>query len=205
MAYLRLFTKKTLINMTYIRLIYNLYKYQIMESTILQRIREIMNNEGLNVNSFSSKINVPRTTVKSMFEKNTNPSFEQLLKIIDAFTQYSTDWILSGKGDMLKKEQSASVNYHPGEKSINAIYHGDFTEPIHTEINSINNNGTLGDKNTLSPKKEKKNTDTGTDTNNYQFEKDYLIKRIESLEYQLEQAIADKERVMNLLDKLINK
>ena len=77
-----------------------------MENTVLQRIRTIIENEGLNINSFSTKINVPRTTIKSMFEKNTNPSFEQLSKIIDAFTSYSIDWIIRGKGQMLKDTTS---------------------------------------------------------------------------------------------------
>lgn len=83
-----------------------------MESTILQRIRIIMNNEGLNINSFSNKINVPRTTIKSMFEKNTNPSFDQISKIIDVFTSYSIEWIIRGKGEMLKE---ATVKYQLSE------------------------------------------------------------------------------------------
>lgn len=74
-----------------------------MENAILQRIKTIIDNEGLNINSFSNKINVPRTTIKSMFEKNTNPSFDQLSKIIDVFTSYSIEWIIRGKGDMLNQ------------------------------------------------------------------------------------------------------
>ena len=73
-----------------------------MENSILQRIKTIIDNEGLNINSFSNKISVPRTTIKSMFENNTNPSFDQISKIIDVFTSYSIEWIMRGKGEMLK-------------------------------------------------------------------------------------------------------
>lgn len=182
-----------------------------MENAILQRIKDIMKNENLNTNSFSIKINTPRTTIKSMFEKNTNPSFEQLLKIIDVFTQYSIEWLMTGEGEMLKKEQPALLKDQSGGRNINTTYRGNFTKPIHTEINS-GDNATLGGSNAKSTPLTKESSDFESDLHKYKIEIDYLIKRIESLESQLGQAISDKERAMtdrdkamSMLEKILNK
>jgi len=71
------------------------------KSTIIERIREIIRNEGLSVEAFSRETDISRYTLDSMFKKGTNPSFENLNKIISVFTQYSLKWLITGKGEMI--------------------------------------------------------------------------------------------------------
>ncbi|GAB6013210.1 helix-turn-helix domain-containing protein [Viscerimonas tarda] len=74
------------------------------ETTIIERIREIIRNENISVETFSRITGISKYTLDSMFKKETNPSFDNLNKIINAYTQYSLDWLIKGKGNMLKAE-----------------------------------------------------------------------------------------------------
>jgi transcriptional regulator with XRE-family HTH domain len=72
------------------------------ETTIVERIREIIRHENISVEAFSKITGISKYTLDSMFKKETNPSFENLNKIISAYPQYSLDWLMTGKGNMLR-------------------------------------------------------------------------------------------------------
>lgn len=73
-----------------------------VNNTVIDRIREILTREKISVEVFSKETGVSKNTLDSMFKKGTNPSFDNLNKIISAYARYSIDWLLTGKGDMLK-------------------------------------------------------------------------------------------------------
>lgn len=68
-----------------------------MENAVLQRIKELIRREGLSQKSFCEKAKISENTIKSMFNKGTSPSVDVLVKISDAFTNYSLDWIIKGE------------------------------------------------------------------------------------------------------------
>lgn len=74
------------------------------ENSVIERIRKIIKTEKLSVEAFSKETGVSKYTLDSMFKKGTNPSFENLNKIISRYDQYSIDWLLTGKGEMFKRE-----------------------------------------------------------------------------------------------------
>lgn len=78
------------------------------ESSVIERIRRIIKTEKLSVEAFSKETGVSKYTLDSMFKKGTNPSFENLNKIITRYEQYSIDWLLTGRGEMLKADVFAS-------------------------------------------------------------------------------------------------
>lgn len=79
-----------------------------METTAIERIRKIIDNERLSVEAFAGFTSISKNTLDSMFKKKTNPSFENLTKIITSYPKYSTDWLLTGKGQMLKQDGGES-------------------------------------------------------------------------------------------------
>jgi transcriptional regulator with XRE-family HTH domain len=95
-----------------------------MESTVIQRIKTIINKYGLNPNSFSKRINATSSTINSMLEKETNPSFETITKIINAFPLISIEWLIVGKGEIelldYDKEDVLNKIEEPEEKYIHA-------------------------------------------------------------------------------------
>lgn len=97
-----------------------------MDKAILERINSIIKKEDLNINSFSKLVNVPRTTIKSMFEKETNPSFDQILKITDAFPLINIEWLLKGKGNMYNEREAAINHERKGSPYYNVDFIGGF-------------------------------------------------------------------------------
>lgn len=74
-----------------------------------ERVKYIMDNEGLNKNSFSSAIGSSNNvTITRIINEQRKPSRSTCEKIVNAFPKYSLNWLLTGEGDMLtQKEETA--------------------------------------------------------------------------------------------------
>lgn len=83
-----------------------------MENSVNQRIKNLIECKGFNINSFSSYVGVTQSTINAMFTKNTEPSSKTIIAILNAFPLLSAEWLLRGEGSMFKetKEQSAESN-----------------------------------------------------------------------------------------------
>lgn len=80
-----------------------------MEESVIERIKCIIENERCSTLSFSNVINVPRSTISNMFLKRTNPGYDLIRSVIDAFPAYSVDWLITGNGEMLKSEKTLVI------------------------------------------------------------------------------------------------
>ena len=66
-----------------------------------ERVQYIMDEEGLNKNSFSSAIGISNNvTITRIINEKRNPSRSTCQKIIDKFPKYSFDWLFTGEGEM---------------------------------------------------------------------------------------------------------
>lgn len=79
--------------------------------SISSRIRLVIDFYGMNKSTFSKKIDTSPSTINSMYEKNTNPSVDTLLKIINVFTDIDPLWLLLGTGEMIKNKTDHKSNY----------------------------------------------------------------------------------------------
>lgn len=87
---------------------------------ILDRIKEIITTEGINVASFARKIGMGDQVIRNIVvQRRNNPSFEVLYKIIEAYPMISAEWLLTGKGTM-KKEQ-LNISAPPTEAIVELI------------------------------------------------------------------------------------
>lgn len=93
-----------------------------MQGDVKERIKAIMNNEKLSGKAFAEKIKIPRSTLVSMFSKDTKPSFDIIESIAVALPSYSLNWLITGQGSMLKASNPSN--------GINANYNGTFSEPV---------------------------------------------------------------------------
>jgi len=87
------------------------------ELSIIERIKEIIRNESISVEAFSKETGISRYTLDSMFKKGTNPSFENLSKIISVYTQYSLEWLMKGKGEMFARNPADLDDIKSSEES----------------------------------------------------------------------------------------
>lgn len=71
-----------------------------------ERVKYIMDNEGLNKNSFSSAIGSSNNvTITRIINEQRKPSRSTCEKIVNAFPKYSLNWLLTGEGDMLTQKE----------------------------------------------------------------------------------------------------
>lgn len=173
-------------------------------------INELYNS---NVSEFERASGIKPYTIKNIVgSRQTKPSYDILELIIRNNVQISAEWLLCGKGKMLKKEQSSN---HVGANSrIGANYQGNFAEPINTIIgDSKKGIGHIGGD----VKGDNNNVGITSFSNDKELfkakqETDYLKREIKSLKDQLKQAIiekeraiVDKDRAMSMLEKALRK
>lgn len=82
-----------------------------MVSTINERISIIISELGYrSVRQFANKIGIAQTSLNDVVKKNAEPKFSTIDKILKAEPSISSDWLLTGKGEMLKKEYLSTNN-----------------------------------------------------------------------------------------------
>jgi hypothetical protein len=82
--------------------------------TVNQRIKNLQEYYFPNdLTEFSKKTAVPKSTLTEMLKGENEPSFKNILKIIVAFPQMNSDWLLLGEGEMLKPNFETYDNTKP--------------------------------------------------------------------------------------------
>lgn len=65
---------------------------------IKERIRKIIENEGLSQADFSRITGINTSTLSHVLTGRNNPSIEVINKILTAFPQYNSQWLVNGEG-----------------------------------------------------------------------------------------------------------
>ena len=65
---------------------------------ILQRIKRLIDEKGLNTNAFALRIGIAQTTLSTYFTKNRYPAYETLYAILHTFPEVSAEWLMRGEG-----------------------------------------------------------------------------------------------------------
>lgn len=64
------------------------------------RIRELMEMDGLNATEFSKKVKINTSVVSNILNDKNQPSFEVIRKIIAAYPEVDVAWLMTGHGDI---------------------------------------------------------------------------------------------------------
>lgn len=64
---------------------------------INERVRMIINSQNLTASAFADKIGVQRSNVSHVLSGRNKPSFEFIEKLLNAFPNVSSDWLIMGK------------------------------------------------------------------------------------------------------------
>lgn len=97
-----------------------------MEKAINQRIKSVINYLSISDREFANKIGIPQTTISNIFNRDSDVKFSVIEAVINQFGFISLDWLLTGKGDMLKKDNEELVKLSIEEsvtKSIGVPYY----------------------------------------------------------------------------------
>jgi transcriptional regulator with XRE-family HTH domain len=66
------------------------------------RIKKIIDFEQVTASKFADIIGVQRSSVSHILSGRNNPSLEVIQKILSAFSNLNTDWLILGEGQMFK-------------------------------------------------------------------------------------------------------
>jgi predicted transcriptional regulator len=72
-----------------------------METTVNQRIKLIIENSGLTLNSFSKLVGIAQTSLRDCVVNNAEPKYSTLDKIIKSNPSINPEWLWTGNGKML--------------------------------------------------------------------------------------------------------
>ena len=87
-------------------------------SAILSRIQEISVNEGITIGAIERSIGASKGVLSRAISNGTDIQSKWIQKIVENYPQYSSDWLLTGEGHMLKSIQVAQP-YQPVPLSDN--------------------------------------------------------------------------------------
>lgn len=68
---------------------------------MVERIRLILRTKNLSASTFADEIGVQRSAISHILSGRNNPSLEFIQKILRRYPELNTEWVLSGKGEML--------------------------------------------------------------------------------------------------------
>lgn len=71
------------------------------------RIVKIMERERMGQAQFASAIGIQRAAMSHIISGRNNPSLDVMLKILHRYPQLNPDWLLFGKGEMLRSSDSS--------------------------------------------------------------------------------------------------
>ncbi|MEQ3052927.1 XRE family transcriptional regulator [Bacteroides ovatus] len=91
------------------------------ETSVNEKIREIISYYKLSDRQFSIKIGVTQSVIGSMFQKNTEPSSKVIRLTLNVFTDISADWLLRNKGPMLISDIKPDPNIERMERLVDTI------------------------------------------------------------------------------------
>jgi len=78
-------------------------------SEINERLRAIMNHYNYNYNSFGKELGYSDVAISKLLKGKNKPKFDFLQAILNRFPDISPEWLLTGKGEMLRDTEQKSM------------------------------------------------------------------------------------------------
>jgi transcriptional regulator with XRE-family HTH domain len=97
-----------------------------------ERILSVIKHFNLSPSDFSEEIGVQRSSISHLISGRNKPSLEFVQKILNRFPEINPEWILNGKGDMLKTGLVPDTGTFPFQDSP-APVNPEQTEPVKRE------------------------------------------------------------------------
>lgn len=76
---------------------------------MIERIKLLLQASNMNASKFADEIGVQRSSISHILSGRNLPSLDLIQKILKRFPDVSTEWILNGKGSMLKNQTELFV------------------------------------------------------------------------------------------------
>jgi hypothetical protein len=78
---------------------------------ILSRIQELASNEGITIGALERKIGASKGVLSRAINNGTDIQLKWVQVIVENYPQYSTEWLITGKGEMISTRQNNSGSF----------------------------------------------------------------------------------------------
>lgn len=86
-----------------------------MENAVLQRLRLFIKSKEMSIKKFAESVNSTESSFNTIFQRESNPGTELIIKILNKYPELSVNWLLLGFGAM-----EIVGNEKVGENSLRA-------------------------------------------------------------------------------------
>ena len=76
---------------------------------MIDRIRKILEYYNLSASQFADKVGVQRSSISHVLSGRNKPSLEFVQKVLQNFPEISSDWIISGKGNIIAEIENSDL------------------------------------------------------------------------------------------------
>ncbi|MDL1913203.1 MAG: helix-turn-helix transcriptional regulator [Bergeyella sp.] len=83
--------------------------------SVLKRINQIADIKGIKITALESKIGASKGVLSRAIKNDTDIQSKWISRIVENFPEINPTWLLTGEGEILKKEQS------PADKSAHSL------------------------------------------------------------------------------------
>ena len=73
---------------------------------MIDRIQLILKSKNLSPSQFADEIQVQRSSISHILSGRNKPSLDFIMKILTTYPEVNADWLIFGKGQMVKLEKS---------------------------------------------------------------------------------------------------
>lgn len=80
---------------------------------MVDRIKKVMEFKQMSIGTFAESINVNRSSLTHIFNGRNQPSLEIAKKILNAFPDISTEWLIMGVGNMIQTAPATDSTSNP--------------------------------------------------------------------------------------------
>jgi len=104
----------------------------------IKRLEKILDYYSLTASSFADKIGVQRSSMSHLLSGRNKPSLDFILKILEVFPEVDLYWILNGKGDFPKNNNTQSEAHAPISNPTEHKNQSDFKKDALYPVNLSN-------------------------------------------------------------------
>lgn len=87
-----------------------------------ERITKVLEYSKLSPSEFADEIDVQRSNISHITSGRNKPSLDFLIKIKDRFPELEWDWLIYGKGEMIRKELETPLVEKPKPTSLPDLF-----------------------------------------------------------------------------------
>ena len=109
----------------------------------ISRVEAILRQYGLSTSAFADKIGVQRSGISHLLSGRNKPSLDFILKIINVWPEIDIDWLLTGKGNLLREDAALPDPSHQIKESAKILKAANTTDRETSKIVVFYTDGTF--------------------------------------------------------------